>query len=90
MDNLVKKHPELDFSNFIYHGGHTPGIVICKECGRQFLSTYDRMFRAGSGCNYCRHLEGFDKQKIPSETRKKTGPMKQNIEKKNHGHYNKM
>jgi len=25
-----------------------------------------------------------------TETRKKTGPMKQNIEKKNHGHYNKM
>ena len=65
MDNLLKKHPELDFSKFIYRGGHARGIVICKKCGKEFLSTYDRMFRAGSGCDYCRHLEGFEKQKTP-------------------------
>ncbi len=65
INNLVQKHPDLDFSEFTYHGSHVAGWVTCKKCRRKFLSTYDRMYRAGSGCNYCRHIEGFEKQKIP-------------------------
>lgn len=52
IDKLNMINDSLDLSKFKYENNNTKSIVICKKCGKEFLSCPHNLLK-GEGCPYC-------------------------------------